>query len=123
MNPDSRRGIAVSFGAAAFLAVDFFVTAVRVPLLWYHPLERRFDFQWLGTGAAMDFYGKLLWCLAGGLLGWAVAWRALGGVADAETRRWELRLIAWLGTLLVLASALHVTQLVQRNPVPLELPR
>ena len=119
---NSRMGLAAAFGAAAFLAVDFLFASVRMPLWWYLPLERRFEFQTLGTGVAMDFYGTLLACAGAGLLAAGAAWAGLAR-GDAETtQRWEPRLIAWLAVTLMLAGALHVTQLVQRNPVPLALP-
>ena len=118
----SRKPLAVVLGAVVFLATDFLVTAVRVPVLWYLPLERRFELQTFGAGAEMDFYGKLLWSLLAGLaVGSLCAWR-LPPPDDQALRRWELRAIAWLGLLLVLTGALHVTQLVGRNPVPLDLP-
>ncbi len=121
MGSPSRQAVAVTLGALGFLATDFFVTTVRVPLFWYLPLERQFAFGVLGTGAAMDFYGRLLWSVIGGLAVGAIgAWR-LPVLDEPAVRRWELRAIAWLGLLLVLTTALHVTQLVGRHPVPLDL--
>lgn len=119
----ARAGLGAALGAAGFVAADFLATAVRVPLLWYQPLERRFELQTLGTGAAMDFYGRLLWCALAGLAVGVAAWGMLGRLDEQRTRQWELRAITWLTAALLLAGALHVTQLVQRNPVPLELPR
>ena len=122
MRGTSRQALAVSIGAIGFLAADFLVTAVRVPLFWYLPLDRKFELQTYGSGAAMDFYGRLLWCVLAGLAFGALgAWR-LPHLDEAGVRRWELRAIAWLALLLVLAGALHLTQLVGRHPVPLELP-
>ena len=122
MDPRPRAALAVCLGAVGFLAADFLVSAVRMPVLWYLPIERRFEFQTFGGGAAMDFYGRLLWCVLAGLAIAAVASWRLPALDEVAVGRWERRTIVWLGLMLVLAGALHVTQLVGRNPVPLELP-
>ena len=101
----------------------FFSATVHLPLFWYEPLLLRFVFQTSGAGPAMDLYGRLAWCVLGGVACAALGWRCLGRLDAESTRRWELRTIVWLMVALVLAGSLQVTQLVQRHPTPLELPR
>ena len=58
--------LAVCF--AFFYALSYFVTEiVPAPLLWYYPLERRWDFAVEAVGLAMDWYGRCLLSAAVGL--------------------------------------------------------
>lgn len=101
-------------GATGFFAAWFLSSVVPTPLLWYLPLAGRFVFATVVTEVGMDFYGRLLLCLAvgGGTALLARAWRA----APVKT------LGAWTLTTLALCVALEVTVLARRNPVPLTLP-
>jgi hypothetical protein len=57
------RGLGFAFGfLGCWLALD----AVRLPLLWYLPLEHRWELTASAGGVAMGLYGRLLWASCAG---------------------------------------------------------
>lgn len=123
MTAGPRVGLAAVLGAIGFVAADFLVTVQHPPALWYEPVERRFSFARFGAGAAMGFYGLLAWCVLAGALCFALGLWLYRRSDEAAQRKWAVRSTLWLGLVVALTAGLHVNMLVQRNPVPLELPK
>lgn len=94
--------------AAGFSAAWFLMAVIPTPLLWYLPLSRRFEFATVVTELGMDFYGRLLLAL---VVAAGAAW-----VAPALRLK---TLFVWALTLFALCTALEVTTLSRRHPVPL----
>lgn len=118
-----RLGLAALLGAIGFVSADFLATVLHLPALWYEPLQRRFFVDRFGAGAAMGFYGLLLWCLAAGALGFGLGLWRFARADEAAQRRWATRSTLWLALVLALTGGLHVNMLMHRNPVPLEAPK
>ncbi len=105
-----------SFGAA-FLVMGL----VRIPLPWYHPLDRAFVLEMRPRGLAMDYYGRTLYATAVAAVAFALGRSAGRRVAALPAER------AWLWTayalaFVALAMALIGYQLWPRPPEPLPLP-
>ena len=119
-------------------ALGFFLLAiVRVPVLLYFPLRRRFALTVPGQGVvgaedlSMDYYGRSLWALA---LGAALAALGYVYVVRRDSRKplppmrppskdQRLLLVALYAlTLQLLAAGLYGYQLATRSPSPEPLP-
>ena len=118
----ARVGLSAVLGAIGFIAADFLVTVLHPLSLWYEPLERRFFVDRFGGGAAMGFYGLLLWCLLAGALSFGAGLWLYRSSDEAALRRWATRSTLWLGLVLACSIALHLALLVGRHPVPLDPP-
>ncbi len=108
--------------AFAFLAAFFISTAVPTRLLWYDPLAHRFLFALRPGGIAMDFYGRVLLCLAcggAGLLLSRLLFRQVPSLLRAEV---GYGLVIWITGLLLFTGGLYVSLLQHRVPMPAPLP-
>lgn len=93
---------------------------VKIPVLWYYPLQRRFALEALPSALAMDWYGRSLLAILAGLL--------IAALAYAVCRRREgdgrvpALFVLWAATATVFAMASCAYQLALREPVPEPLP-
>lgn len=75
-----RREVTAFVGASTFMLTFALFPHLRIPRLWYHPIEHTWTFEVNAAGIAMGFYGRVLFALVtmslGGLLA-RVAWRVL----------------------------------------------
>ena len=115
------RYLAICAATVAFCLV--FVAPAFFPLrvLWYFPLEHRWELAVKPKGLAMDFYGRVLWSVICALPGYAlVRWLAGRGqrVSAGALTLWT----AWMATAALLAMSLFTYQLVRRQPKPVDLP-
>ena len=109
-------------GAVILASLVFVVPAfTTVPLFWYYPLTRGWALEGQPTGFALDWYGRTIWALIAGavgfLVGTALAWR-LPAASARGYRMWA----AWAGVATVLAISVYSFQLAHRRPVPEPLP-
>jgi hypothetical protein len=105
MSPTRALGAACGFYGAWFLS-----SVIPTPLLWYLPLARRFEFATVVTELGMDFYGRLLLCLAVG---------ALAGLLAGRLRLAVTTLAVWAASTGALCVLLELVVLWHRVPVPL----
>lgn len=99
---------------------------LKVPVLWYYPLQRRFALETLPSALAMDWYGRSLLALVAGLLigalAYAVCRRREGGEGKEGADRTPTLFVLWAATATVFAMASCAYQLALREPVPEPLP-
>jgi hypothetical protein len=120
-----RRRHAVYLGlcAASIVFSLVFVAPSFHPfsVLWYFPLEHRWEQTVRPRGLAIDWYGRLLWATIAAPIAYAVAAlvaRRLRRVSTSALTLWT----AWMATAALLAAALFVYQLAPRKPTPVPLP-
>jgi hypothetical protein len=112
--PPAPAASARALGAATgFYAAWFLSSVVPLPLVWYLPLARRFEFAPVVPGLAMDFYGRLLLAIAVG---------ALAGLVAARARLSLGTLALWVASTGLLCVLLEGVLLWQRVPAPLQTP-
>ena len=116
------RALAWMMGAAGYLAAYFASTVVRVPLVWYFPVERRFSFETHAAGQAMDFYGRVLFSLVVGAAAFGLGVAVFRRAPESAQARWALRLVVWCASLLAITAGLYVYTLYGRQAVPWPLP-
>ncbi len=114
-----RSYVAICVGSLVYLALYVAPLAGLVPELWYLPLENRWLLGHKPPVLAMDWFGRTLFAVLGGLIG--------GGLTAALTRRTErVRGSAVWATVLALAlaggMAAYVSVLYDRVPKPEPLP-
>lgn len=106
-----------------YLATFFASTASPTRLLWYLPLERRFEFGLLPkVGLGMDFYGRLLLSIVVGLLGLLVGAAVERRLSPAQRAKSLPVLLAWMLSLAAFTAGLYAHMLWVREPSPLHLP-
>lgn len=119
LSPGVLGGLAFALG---YLTAYFLSTAIPTPLLWYYPLQHRFQWQVHPTGLAADFYGRVLLSLASGAATWLLS-HVLGKRFVALSRSTVVHgLLVWVAGLLLFTSGLYVSLLVHREPLPVPLP-
>ncbi|MGV3523985.1 MAG: hypothetical protein ACO1RX_07160 [Candidatus Sericytochromatia bacterium] len=72
--PKHSHQATLAVGFAGIYTLTYFLTElIPVPLLWYFPLERRWEYTLTpSTGLVMGWYGKVLFCLGLALLSTAL---------------------------------------------------
>ena len=94
------------WGTAAFALGYLLPGTLRLPTLTYDPLARAVGFSARVSGAAMRYYGDLLWACAAGLGAAAVVWtsrrppRPVGVLAAAALSLVALDVAFYLSRLL-----------------------
>lgn len=147
-HPESRlgarpraRSIRLSrFYAAGAMCIAsslcFFLTAVvKLPVLLYFPLSRRWSLTPVPGELSMDYYGRSLLALLGGLTAAVLTLgaclirdrlrRAPGGTAKTQISdkgRGLVLLSSYVATALLLAAGVYAYELYGRTPVPEPLP-
>jgi hypothetical protein len=122
---DVRRRYAIYLGLCAasiafslvFVAPSFHPFSV----LWYLPLEHRWELAVRPRGLAIDWFGRLLWATIAAPVAYAMVAFAAGRMRRVSTSALTLW-TAWMATAALLAVALFVYQLAPRKPTPVPLP-
>jgi hypothetical protein len=117
------RALAMMMGATGYLTAYFAATVVRLPIVWYFPVERRFSFEVHPAGQAMDFYGRVLMCVVVGAAGFGLGELLFRRAPPDTHARWAWRLVVWCASLLVLTGGLYVYTLWGRQGAPWPLPQ
>ena len=110
----------VAFGLAYLIG-----SARRAPIPWYYPLERRFAFESVPQGFAMEWYGRTAAALLCALAAFALLWilTARGSIARALARPDTVLASARAGGLILLVDfAYFGWVLMSQTPDPLPLP-
>jgi hypothetical protein len=110
----------VAFGLAYLLG-----SVRRTPIPWYYPLERRWAFESLPQGLAMEWYGRTAVALTVALAAFAALWilSARGPIARALSRPDTVLAAARAGGLILLVDfAYFGWVLMHQTPAPLPLP-
>lgn len=109
-------------GAAAAFALGFVWPAFKsTAVFWYYPLERRWALEARPSGLAMDWFGRCFTGTLAGLVAFAIIYVIARRMRPLSRRGFGLW-AAWSTTAVLLSMALHVYQLVPRQPVPEPLP-
>ncbi len=116
-----RVHVAVCLAAIAFAVAFAVPSLIRVPVLWYYPLERHFAFESQPHALAMDFYGRVLGGLAAAMVGFGLGWLASRWSRARQPAVLGL-FTAWMVTAILGVAAMHVSQLVGRKLTPMALP-
>jgi hypothetical protein len=95
------------------------LTPVRV--LWYYGLEHRWALEIRPSGFAMDWYGRSLLAVAGGVVGYVLAYLLARGVGRVSRRGMMIWLV-WSAMAALLAIGTYSVQLAMRQPIPEPLP-
>jgi hypothetical protein len=104
-----------------FTAAFVLPSLVTIPVVWYYPLERAWSLEVAPHALAMDFYGRILWGVGGGLVGLGLGHLA-ALVPALRTPRVVGLLVAWTVTAVLAVSAMHVLTLAHRRPTPISSP-
>ena len=115
-----RTYLAACAGILGFATVFFLLQLLRMPLFWYHPLDRLFRFETRPSGLAMDFYGRTLWASLGGILGYWGGGHLAPHLKLDRDRAW-LWMAYGLG-MIALAMCLIGYQIWPRPAAPIPLP-
>ena len=115
------RFVGLAASAIAFAATFAWPAFQKVRVLWYYPLERRWTFQAVPDGLAMDWYGRTLLSGVAAVAAYLVA-RAIASRLGPLAARGRALWTAWMVTAVVLSMALYTHQLATRRPVPSPLP-
>lgn len=94
---------------AGYFAADFAATVLTLRLVWYLPVERRFEFAAHPLALGMDYYGRVLFCLACG-----AAAAAFGARLPIKAGR---LLFAWSAVLLLFVAVTQAWILSHRQLV------
>lgn len=125
MRAGPRLLLAVLLARLVFGALFLASAAGRWLLPWYLPLERRWVLASEVRGLGMDWFGRSLYSVGGGLLAGALGWYLcrFPGFARALGRTARIRMVAHLGAALLLLDVLfYAATLFTRAPSPLPLP-
>lgn len=113
--------LALSVATIAFALVFVYPAFAEQAIPFYYPLERRWAWEVLPSGLAIDFYGRLLLAIAVatpvGLGAWAVGRRAW-----IPGDRGAVILTGWALTAVLLAMLHFGWHLYFRTPIPEPLP-
>lgn len=124
-SPAARAMLALLAGRGAF-GLAYLASAIgAIPIVWYHPLERRFSFAVRPPGFAMDWYGRTALALTCGALVAIVAYgvTARGTLARLLERRSVVLAVARATGLVVLVDFVYFGWvLLRQTPAPLPLP-
>ena len=90
-------------------------------VLWYFPLEHRWELALRPRGLAIDWFGRLLWAAIAAPIAYVAAAFAARRMRRPSTSALTLW-TAWMVTAAILAAALFVYQLAPRKPTPVPLP-
>jgi hypothetical protein len=114
--------VAWGFFGAAYLACYLLSTALPTPLLWYHPVGGHFTFEVQPAGLAINYYGRLLFSLLAGGVGYLLGLWLSSRLAPEARVRWLTRVTAWTAALLVFTVGLYLYTLIGRPLTPEPLP-
>lgn len=117
-NERARALAAALTGIAAALIVGLLAAHVKMPQLWYLPLERAWAFGAKPEGLVMAWYGRVLWMLIAGV----VAGAAGAMIRPLHGSRGTSMLCGVALVLGVSSTVQIVISNLERETIPLPLP-
>jgi hypothetical protein len=117
-----RRALSWGGFVLAYVSCYFLSTALPTPVAWYFPVEHRFVMAVHPEGLAMDFYGRVLWCLVAGGGGYAAAAALARRLKPGASERSLPPLAAWCLGVVALTAGLYLYKLIGRHPTPVPFP-